>query len=161
MENSLTPGVTADHNDKTQKISFDKIDILANYFKELDEQEIDDAVEIIQEYLNNERHVGSDCDTDSILDEINEDEIQDDLVTTSYSEYFLRKKHLLRNYSIFTDSTDKNGPFDFNIPASVNKVAKKLNQQVRVASKKKQNQNPFDKVLKRDTSLYIKGTTSK
>lgn len=85
------------------------------------------------------------------------DDFTNELKNSSYSEYLLKKKHQLKNFSLYGDVPRDTNPFEFEAFASINKLATVFNYNIFAVSELKQKDNPFN-MMNRDVSIDIKST---
>ena len=78
----------------------------------------------------------------------------------SYSEYFLKRKHQIENFSLFSDGQSDGNPFEFDAFASINKIATIFNHNVFAVSEHANKDNPFQ-MMNKDISKEIKSKPPK
>jgi hypothetical protein len=96
---------------------------------------------------------------DDLLEEVMGDEFSEELQNASFSEYFLKKKHQIENFSLYEEKTSDRNPFEFEAFASINKIAKVFNYDVFAVSELTNKDNPFQSMNK-DISTEIKSKSN-
>ena len=72
----------------------------------------------------------------------------------TYSEYFLKAKHELNNFSVFEDKEVDDNPFGFGAFKSINHIAQIFNYDVYGVIELDEKDNPF-KQLNKDINIDI------
>ena len=151
-ERSLAvPNDGNESNNFMQRLMNENNNLISSYFKELTSKEINDTTEYVIDSLDK---INCKQGTE-IIEQIMENELNDELQNISYSEYYIRNKHRLKNFAPYDDNSKQSNPFEFNAFESINKLATVLNYDIYAVSELKQKDNPFQN-MKKDISVEIK-----
>ena len=154
VSNERSIAIPNDGNDSgniLNKIMNENNNLISSYFKELTTKEISDTTEYVIDSLDK---INCKQGTD-LIEQIMENELNEELQNISYSEYYIRNKHRLKNFTLYEDNPRFNNPFEFNAFESINKIATVLNYDIYAVSELKKKDNPFQN-MKKDISSEIK-----